>query len=658
VSFAGLSADSIHFLFSRSITTAFFLSFPSIIQKDFHMKYFTSKISWVLPLFLFGVVGLGLNGIQQTYANPSPQDGVIDFSLPAVTLEQALHFSTPDGKEVLVPAGTYGLESGNALSLILSPETADAPITIQAEEIPFDEVLSAPVVRSIPGENNTVHIMLLMPTGKGLDSVGAVNAVETRGNFSFNQKVSSARISQTLVEAKPNLTSRIQRDTVLGKIVGETPIPSGGPTGLPGEAPFGVRALAVTYDPKAPNRQGLRELLNRPEVLRQAVNTAWETSRAQTCDDLKNELGKGNLIAAGVTLYDIVCNMGEQGEFTMQSQGASGMLMQYHIRGNYLEFTSTTPTALGSYADPRFSVQYDLHMTLQLSIAGGDRPLRVLKAVAAVQNAHLDSHGVVGDLVLTLGNFFTSGKLTPLAENAINSAKVDLTRKVSAQIEPANAFLKAPPGAAYAGHWIRRNTFIIAYVPLPGPLPPQTGWASGTVRWKKDYGVSQPPSCAGITFRSTVQTGPAPLQDPDTGAIGTPPTKTVDIPGTLGPFGEQGGEYTCGYQVKSLFTGIPNTLSGQARGLTTALQANNQFLVAGLKMAPMGWNGQINPTPGTSGKDYALEQFITSPGVAVITGKQFVTPKNPGDPAPFRRILPGSIKRQSGFLQQTPSLLR
>jgi len=622
------------------------------------MKNLPCKYSWILPFFLLEAVGLGSNPIQQIYANPSAQELTEDFSLPAVTLEQALHFSTPDGNDVLVPGGTYGLESGSAFSLVLIPDTAGAPITIQADEVPFDEELSAPVARVIPREDQTTHIMLLMPTGKGLDSIGVINAVESRGNFRLTQTVSSSHISQVLDAAKPTATSRIQRDSVLGKSLGETPIPPGEPTGLRGEAPFGVRALAVVYDPKAPNRQGLRELLNRPEVLRQAVNTAWESSRTQTCEDLKNVLGKGDLIYAGVTLYDIVCNMGAEGEFTLQSQGAAGMLIQYHIRGNYLEFTSTTPTALGSYADPRFSVQYDLHMTLSLSISGGDRPLRVLKAVAAVQNAHLDSHGVVGDLVLTLGNFFTSGKLTPFAENAINSAKVDLTRKVSAQIEPANAILKAPPGATYAGHWIRRNTFIIAYAPLPGPLPPQTGWASGTVRWKKDYGVSQPPSCAGITFRSTVQTGPAPLQDPDTGAIGTPPTKTIDIPSTLGPFGEQGGEYTCGYQVKSLFTGIPNTLSGQARGLTTALQANNQFLVAGLKMTPMGWNGQINPTPGTSGKDYVLEQFITSPGVAVITGKQFVTPKNPGDPAPFRRILPGSIKRQSGFLQQTPSPLR
>lgn len=622
------------------------------------MKYVSHGHSWLRAMLSLLAITFVTSWAQPSYANPSPQEMFEDFSAPAIDLEQALHFPTPDGSDVLVPAGTYDLESGTTSSLILIPETASDPITIQAEEMPFDEVLSAPVARVISGENNTLHIMLLMPTGKGLDSIGVINAVESRGNFNFNRKVSSSHISQALVEPKPNAIARIQNDAILKKSLGETPIPPGEPTGLRGEAPFGVRALAVVYDPKAPNRQGLRELLNRPEVLRQAVNTAWESSRDQTCDDLKNELGKGNLISAGVTLYDIVCNMGAQGEFTMQSQGASGMLIQYHTRGNYLEFTSTTPTALGSYADPRFSVQYDLQITLSLSISGGDHPLRVLKAVAAVQNAHLDSHGVVGDLVLTLGNFFTGGKLTPFAENAINSAKVDLTRKVSAQIEPANALLKAPPGATYAGHWVRRNTFIIAYGPLPGPLPPQTGWTSGMVRWKKDYGASQPPSCAGIIFRSTVQTGPAPLQDPDTGAIGTPPTKTVDIPGTLGPFGEQGGEYTCGYQIKSLFIGIPNTLSGQARGLTTALQANNQWLVAGLKMTPMGWNGQINPTPGTSGKDYVLEQFITSPGVAVITGKQFVTPKNPGDPAPFRRILPGSIKRQSGFLQQTPSLRR
>lgn len=75
-------------------------------------------------------------------------------------------------------------------------------------------------------------------------------------------------------------------------------------------------------------------------------------------------------------------------------------------------------------------------------------------------------------------------------------------------------------------------------------------------------------------------------------------------------------------------------------------------------MAPKGWNGRINPTPGTAGKDFSLDLFMTSPGVAVITGKQFVTPKNPGDPAPFRRVIQSSVKRQSGIFQQTPTLRR
>lgn len=618
-------------------------------------------LSCLVLVSCLGVLAVGeVPVISISLAGEHPSKETIEeFTLPAIELPSSLHFEAPDGREIQISAGTYGLFSDQPSTLTLLPESDSAPTTIRAEEIILAEELSAPVARILIENDQTTHLLLLLPTGQGLEAIGSVSQVTSRGNFSFNRKASASAISQTLTTPNTSVaSSSIQREAVIGKSPGETLIPDGLPTGLPGQAPFGVRVLGVVYDPKAPNRQGLRELVNRPEILRQTITAAWESSRSNTCDDLRARLGQGDLIYSGVTLYDLVCNMGEITDFAMQSQGPSSVVLHLNIPGNYLEFTSTTPSALGSYADPRFSVRYDLRVMLTLSISGGDRLIRVQKAAASIQNAKLDSHGLVGDLILTLGNFFTNGKLTPLAESALNSARVDLTRQVSTKIEPANALLNTPPGMTYAGRWVRRNTLIIVYAPLPGPLPLQNGWVAGTIRWKKEYGATNPPSCSGLSFRSTVQTGPAPLEDPDTGSVGPPPTKIIDGSTTAGPFLEQGGEYTCAYKVAGLFAGIPNTVQGQARGLTTALQSNNQFLVTGIKMAPKGWNGRINPTPGTAGKDFSLDLFMTSPGVAVITGKQFVTPKNPGDPAPFRRVIQGSVKRQSGIFQQTPTLRR
>jgi hypothetical protein len=101
---------------------------------------------------------------------------------PSVMLEKAVHFTTPDGSDIQVPSGMYQIEPAGNSSLRLSPNGGQPPVEIQAANIAHDELLSAPVSMSVieEGQEDEVHVVFLLPDGRGLDAVGSYSGVRTR----------------------------------------------------------------------------------------------------------------------------------------------------------------------------------------------------------------------------------------------------------------------------------------------------------------------------------------------------------------------------------------------------------------------------------------------------------------------------------------------
>ena len=99
-----------------------------------------------------------------------------------IELPQEVHFLTPEGEEVLAPLGTYEVsevESGVTL-IPTGKETADQ-IVVEAHENHHDEVLAWPMVVTLPAEAWDKYILLLLlPDGKVLESLGSYSGVRTR----------------------------------------------------------------------------------------------------------------------------------------------------------------------------------------------------------------------------------------------------------------------------------------------------------------------------------------------------------------------------------------------------------------------------------------------------------------------------------------------
>ncbi|MCA9421254.1 MAG: hypothetical protein KC592_09555 [Nitrospira sp.] len=139
---------------------------------------------------------------------------------PMVELSSTLNFTAPDGSELSVTAGIYSVEQPTGMNLRLVAELALVTREILATTFTHEETLTAPlafVVRE-KEQGDTVHLLFLLPDGKGFDAVGQADGVHTRGgNVHFRQK--SQYTGVVMQQSRIQLdTDRQRRATMQGDI--------------------------------------------------------------------------------------------------------------------------------------------------------------------------------------------------------------------------------------------------------------------------------------------------------------------------------------------------------------------------------------------------------------------------------------------------------
>lgn len=101
-----------------------------------------------------------------------------------ITLDRAIHFSAPDGSEVVATSGTYTIDAHDNTTLRLSPGEAAAgttPLIVTAVALPHELPIESRVALAVPNGEDEHHIVLLLPDGKGWDAAGTYSGVRPRG---------------------------------------------------------------------------------------------------------------------------------------------------------------------------------------------------------------------------------------------------------------------------------------------------------------------------------------------------------------------------------------------------------------------------------------------------------------------------------------------
>ncbi|MFE1665338.1 hypothetical protein [Microbacterium sp. P02] len=179
------------------------------------------------------------------------------------------------------------------------------------------------------------------------------------------------------------------------------------------------------------------------DILRSSAESAWAEGRPRLEKQLKDLLGQGDLIHAGFTLYDITLHLSPDLSFTIDRNAPGDLVVTVTTGGNYVEATSTQPTALGEWADPRVSVAFGLTFSYVLDIppltgavsATGFRDVRVLNPLP-------DSHNLVADIAFFLNDlvdFFGGSNLLESVRAMVSS--MDFSGIINGALAPLNAKL-------------------------------------------------------------------------------------------------------------------------------------------------------------------------------------------------------------------------
>jgi hypothetical protein len=364
----------------------------------------------------------------------------------------------------------------------------------------------------------------------------------------------------------------------------------------PALAAVGARVLVQVWNPSTPKQQGVQVLLNEPSLVTDQIQQAWTDARPQLCAALLGEMGKRGF-AAGNSLYDLKCLLDQRIDFTVANSGPGALAVSLAV-GGAVEGTSTTPTKLGSYADPRISLALRGHLNLAVSVQPNPaETLRVDSAKFTVSDAAIDSHNFAGDVLKFVADdllpFFGGPKFRQLAEGAIDAAQIETKGRFNAALAPINAKLRGPSEYVQVAVWGRPDAIVVAFGPKP-LTPPGGGTMYGALRWDASQPIA-PGGCDSFSIAATVQTGPAPLRDPN--GYFEPSEAPMRQLGTF-QLTRGAAANECGYRLSNLAAGWPNEVLARSSIGANKVAGNSLFRI-NLSVVGDGWDGHtVVPQPG------------------------------------------------------------
>ena len=394
-------------------------------------------------------------------------------------------------------------------------------------------------------------------------------------------------------------------------------------------ADAGLQVLVQPWDPHNSASGQAQSVLDDPHFFDRNVAKVWSDARDPICAQLKTILGKPDLIGKGMSLYNIDCAMGATGVLTVSQPKSTEkrFVMVFHVGGNGVTATSTQPTVLGSYADPRFSVAYDLDAYVDATIL----PLTANSVKIVVSNASIDSHNLSADILKTLDAFFKLGYLVT-AQNAIDQTKkLDVAAFNSALAQANGPLMQYASQYAYANFWWSKSRIIADFAPV-FPSTPRTSVAGGKIRWTKSSEIAID-DCSHFTMSSIAQTGPAPLTYP-LSSYGEAPT----VPG-LGVFAasgapiDAGDHFECAYTLSQLPAALPESMSAGAQGHAPITGGNRMTGYFVLAMSHSAWQDGVSIDGRKDGLDWDVAVAHVGGGGAVRGGYRRYNPVDPASRA-------------------------
>lgn len=183
-----------------------------------HQYGITSVVSaFVLLTWLVGCVG----GFAPGTTAPA-----------TVAIESRVYFTAPDGSDLEVQPGVYRVESAGESRLGLTRTADSVTVLIQASRTTHSETVESVVAMTVSDED-TMHVVLLLPNQTALDAPGSASAVRSRAALSplaaphIKQAYSSQLAKAGALRQSAHPMAVPQDMTIFATPIMEVPIPLG-----------------------------------------------------------------------------------------------------------------------------------------------------------------------------------------------------------------------------------------------------------------------------------------------------------------------------------------------------------------------------------------------------------------------------------------------
>jgi hypothetical protein len=178
-------------------------------------------------------------------------------------------------------------------------------------------------------------------------------------------------------------------------------------------------------------------------LLRQAAEEAWADYRPDLQTFLTTQLGAGNLIADGVTLYDIHIDLAPDIALSAERDENGDLVIHLSTGVNHVGATSTQPTPLGKWADPAFDFYFGLDLTYRLDLPPVTQPIAATGFESiTVLSPSLHPGNFVADVLFVLDaiwGWISGTDYVQLLERFI--ANTDFAPYVNKALQPVNDLL-------------------------------------------------------------------------------------------------------------------------------------------------------------------------------------------------------------------------
>lgn len=374
---------------------------------------------------------------------------------------------------------------------------------------------------------------------------------------------------------------------------------------LAAQASGGVRIIVQAWQPGNPVTQNNNVVLDRPGLLQDGLNAGWAKARTPICEALKAELGKPDRVAPGFSLYNMDCQMAQSGSLNVTGAQNNVVTLQYRLPANMFRATSTQPSVAGSYADPCAFFYYDLVATTSIHLD----TLNVDPfSVASPNVSRPDSCNAAGDIakfVATTVHFFGGPDFLALAQNTLTQQQSFMTGDLNAAVNTFVGPLRSYSGQyAKQSSWVRHGDLYFAFAPSYVPQPLSASM-TGAIVMPKARWHDAAPDCSIFGVSGNVQTGPAPILDPETLRVGDAPHAVVGTVSANGVAADAGDRYVCTYAVSSLPPAVP--IAFQALGRPNTSAASYITFIG-----PDGWSGTDTLPSAAPKRDFLAVETSTA----------------------------------------------